>query len=367
MKLRDLIDPADLRRAMDEKLVKVQYSGDGQRVYNYTDAAMYTEGAWDNPAVRICRGLIVDLFGNVTARSYDKFFNAEQKEAGDLTPYLDSLCEVTDKADGSMLNIHLDEWGEVRCATRGSFESDQAKAATKWLRDRWHVTNPETFKTHTLIAEWISPENRIVLDYGDKEGIVILGGRELATGDYLGPVQAAEIFKCPFEATEVIANSISLRDAMNLPDRPNREGYVIRLLKENVLLKRKQLDYVKMHKLVFGLSERVVWEHMLSGQNLFSLLAPLPDELHEWTKQVWNDLEVQARTIAHESAEDYDHIVASLAEGWTRKEFAEAALKSNHRALLFMLLDGKNTREAILKTLRPSGASRARVLSEDVA
>lgn len=60
MLFTDLVHPANLASALDAKLITIRESDDGQRIYNYSDAAMYTPGAWDNPAVRQCRGLIVD-------------------------------------------------------------------------------------------------------------------------------------------------------------------------------------------------------------------------------------------------------------------------------------------------------------------
>ena len=50
--------------------------------------------------------------------------------------------------------------------------------------------------------------------------------------------------------------------------------------------KIKQDDYVALHRIVTGLSERTVWQHMTDGRPLAELLDGLPDELHTWTRDV---------------------------------------------------------------------------------
>lgn len=42
MLFTDLVHPANLASALDAKLITIRESGDGQRIYNYSDAAMNT-------------------------------------------------------------------------------------------------------------------------------------------------------------------------------------------------------------------------------------------------------------------------------------------------------------------------------------
>ena len=51
MNLSELVRPEDLNAALTLGLVSARTSDDGAlTIYNYTDSAMYTPGAWDNPA-----------------------------------------------------------------------------------------------------------------------------------------------------------------------------------------------------------------------------------------------------------------------------------------------------------------------------
>ena len=99
MHIFDLFSEEDLQTARDAKLINIREADDGQLIYNYTDLAMFTAGAWDNPAVRRCRGLITSPTGEVIARPYEKFFNSNQSEAQVTEEDLDLPVEVTDKEE----------------------------------------------------------------------------------------------------------------------------------------------------------------------------------------------------------------------------------------------------------------------------
>lgn len=158
-------------------------------IANYTPKAAY-EGAW-NPVTLASRGLIFhSVSEEVLARPFAKFFNLGQTEA----PIIDLDAElyfVGNKYDGSLGIIYAAPDGELAVATRGSFASEQAKHATKVLREDW----PMLFECWHLISERgltplceiIYPENRIVLDYGQQDYLQPLGCVDIATGAYVPP------------------------------------------------------------------------------------------------------------------------------------------------------------------------------------
>lgn len=362
MKLYELVTKEDLDKALAEGMVKVRPSGDGQSIYNYSDAAMYTPGAWDNPAVRVCRGLIVDdLTLKVVGRGWSKFFNYGQAEADVID--MSEPVEVTDKLDGSLGIICPTPSGEPRVATRGSFESDQAKWATEWLRANTWVVEDFNWPI-TPLVEIIYPENRIVCKY-DFEGLVLLGGVNYQTGQYLGPQAMAEVIGWSGMVTEVFEYS-TLKEALAAPPRPGKEGLVVRA--GNRIVKLKYESYIALHRIVTGLSEKSVWQHMMDRKSLEELLAPLPDELHDWTKNVWNNL----TTSVDWEISKVDDIMWGIGEhlpaNYSRAQFAEAAkVHGQYASLLFLALDNRDLFPAIMKKLKPKGDSRAKVMSEDVA
>lgn len=366
MRFQDLVDPDALAAALDAKLINVRYADDGQAIYNYSDLAMFTPGAWDNSAVRQCRGLIVSADGEtVVARPWEKFFNHNQSEAGELD--FSAMVEVTDKKDGSLGIIHRASDGTLRVASRGSFESDQAKWATQWLIEHQAseagIAGVDDF---TYLVEIVYPENRIVCDYGDFEGLILLGAVRIKTGGYLGPGPARALSGWRYEVTETFEYE-TLKDALAAAPRPGAEGLCVRFLADNKIVKIKQEDYVALHKIVTGLSERSVWEHRSNGGCLHDLLASLPDELHDWTRQVWIDQTRQVEELREAAVQAHREIVLSLPRGFGRKEYAELASKSPYRAYLFMLLDDKDITDAIFKSIKPRGDSKAKTFSEATA
>lgn len=368
MHLHDIVNPTDLARALTDKLVKTRPSGDGLTIYNYTDAAMWTPGAWDNPAVRACRGLIIhDLTRRVVARPWAKFFNHGQTEAGALD--MDSPVEVTDKLDGSLGIIHPRPDGTWAVATRGSFTSDQAVHATAILD---HYTfDRVAAKAWTLLVEIVYPGNRIVCDYGDRDELVLLGAVHVDTGKALGPHDAVEVTGWNGPTTDTF-NYPTLAAALAAPPRSGAEGFVVRYL--NVegqrLVKIKQADYVALHRIVTGLSEKTVWQHMVDGRDRASLLAGLPDELYGWTGSVWAGLNNSVAGILADAHHWYTVVSASMPADWQRRDFAQAVqadVPSHLRPYLFQLYDGRDPAPSILKTLKPVGDTRAKTITEDVA
>lgn len=361
--LFDLVSESDFNSATDAKLITIREDGGGLRILNYSDAAMYTAGAWDNPAVRQCRGLIVDDAWRIVARPWAKFFNHGQAEAGTLD--MSAAVEVTDKMDGSLGIIHRDLGGDLRVASRGSFESDQAVHATDVLNCRQpHVRNIDLV---TPLVEIVYPGNRIVVDYGDTDDLILLGGVVIATGEYLGPDETAAEVGWDGPTTQVFEYT-TLADALAASPRPGMEGFAVRYLDAPRIVKIKQEEYVRLHKIVTGLSERSVWEHMSEGKPLNDMLAELPDELHEWTRDVWMGLRDSANAIGTRARLTHIEIVNRLGETCSRKDYAEAAMgHPDMRPYLFNLLDGRDPHASILKTLKPVGQTHARVVSEATA
>jgi RNA ligase len=86
---------------------------------------------------------------------------------------------ITEKIDGS-LGILYRQDGAYRIATRGSVDGKQAVWATEFFNRRFNVDGLEN--ELTLLFEMIYPENRVVVNYGDREDMVLVGARNRFTG-----------------------------------------------------------------------------------------------------------------------------------------------------------------------------------------
>jgi len=352
MKIYDLMDMAELRSEMDAGFVRVRTHPDepALRIFGYTEKAQY-ERHWNNVTTQ-CRGLIVDgRTQDVLARPFSKFFN--YGEFSDRSLNLEVEVNATDKMDGSLGILYPSPTGGHAIATRGSFDSRQARFATEVLGRKYGDFVPHADVTY--LFEIIFPENRIVLDYGDLRDIVLLGTRDINGGGYVSASEATMGWP------GLIANPLyrgTMRGALALPPRPNAEGMVLEY--GDTLIKIKQEDYVRLHKLVTGLSERSVWEHLSAGLPLADLLTPLPDEFRDWAEKVAADLtEGHDFTVAR-SHEIVRLIVDNLdfvyGEGcWDRRHFAMMAKAEDNPGFLFALLDGVDISPRVWKTLKPRG------------
>ena len=121
-------------------------------------------------------------------------------------------------------------------------------------------------------------------------------------------------------------------------------------------LKIKFEDYVRLHKIVTGLSKIGLWEMLAAGKDLRAIIVDIPDEMHEWVKQVVGEL-ISAFNNIERIAIKTRAEVRGLA---TRKEQAEVVKRSPYPGVVFSMLDDKDYKSIIWKMLRPHGANTFR-------
>ena len=349
MHISEYLDMEELKQAIDNKLVNARFSVDGQVIYNYSNAAMYTPGAWDIDVVRKCRGLIIGPYGYVVARPWQKFYNYGQAEAGELR--MEAPVEVTDKADGSMAVFHYDQMCQPRVASRGSFESEQAYHATKLLWTKYPDVQWDG-RYITPLAEVIYPENRIVCDYGDTDDLVLLGGVNVETGDYYGPNETASIIGWTGPVTETFKYK-TLHEALLAPPREGKEGMCVRYLDQPHIVKIKQEDYLRAHAFLTNCTPKMIWERIGKGSSLEDLLSEAPDEFLPLVTELYLGIEGDMQRIESRCEEQFQDILTLAGPQPDRKTFAEAVKGKQDTAAMFMLLDGKDLRPYSWKIAKP--------------
>lgn len=365
MHLGDLFDVALLDKHVETGNVRRQQHPDlPLAILNYTAQAQYS-GTWDEVTMA-CRGLIVDDHGMVVARPFGKFFNHYEPHAASIP--LDAAVSVTDKADGSLGILYPTPDGHA-VATRGSFTSEQALHAIEVWRERYErVQVPEGV---TWLFEIVYPANRIVLDYGDLDDLVLIGGVHLRSGRWEEPLWSG------WPGPRVVSfEHATLADALAATPRPNAEGLVVYHPASGERVKIKQEDYLRLHRVITGLNARVVWEHLADGKPMSELLDPLPDEFHAWTLDVAEQLTNQVSTWRQEATEGFEAVMALLGltpggpvDREDRKRFAEHAVHHPLKWALFALLDGRGLDAGLWRQVRPEGTwtPSGRTFSEDTA
>src|SRR5665213_4194886 len=85
---------------------------------------------------------------------------------------------------------------------------------------------------------------------------------------------------------------------MKTADSTNQEGFVIYFPESDLRVKVKFEEYVKLHRILTGLSERRIWEHISQGGTIEDFIEGVPDEFFDWVHEVDARLRAQhARTI----------------------------------------------------------------------
>lgn len=259
-------------------------------IYTYTDQCTF-DRAWDS-ITKNSRGHIFDMTtGECVAFAFPKFFNLGENE--------DSLFEkldwnqpyyVLEKLDGWLGVLYRHE-GVFKVASRGSFHSDGALWATNHIRKFDLSFLPEEA---TLLFEIINPKQRIILDYGGMEALVILAAyNRMDRTEY--PRATVEEWAKKSGLPIVKRHEVTVQDCLRIQKDANikgQEGFVI-VFEDGRRVKVKTEWYCTLAKIMSKLSPISIWETMKSGKVQRDFLVKVPEELRPLAEQYVTILEGQ--------------------------------------------------------------------------
>jgi RNA ligase len=390
--LQDYLDVEELRSDIEAGYVNVADHHElPLNLYTYSRAAQF-DGHWTD-ATSKCRGLIVDTeTGEIVALCMPKFHNYSEhingKEYAGALP--DEPFEIFAKVDGSMGTV-FNYSGRWLVATKGSFHSEQAQWATKHLNEGWYANL--LMPSHTYVVEIIYPTNRIVVDYGNREDLVLLTSYAVYGGEVV-ELPASEHWDWPYSIVESYdPHSLSLEELAYLAEEnicvqnedddvevsgTEAEGYVIRY-QSGTRVKIKFSEYLRFHKILTNCTERSVWEALYNKTDLAAFEENVPDEFDEWFKATKAKILNYVCAYLDNAKEEFLSIRRNLGyydfekftEPSRRKEFAQAAVQSEYRGALFLLLDSDSNpksleklRELAFKSCYPSATKPFRADAE---
>lgn len=321
-------------------------------ILNYSPAATYDSKLDWGPEMNNSRGLIYDIeTGKVVARPYKKFWNLnDPRHPETLEENLpDEIPLIADKLDGSMGTIFKYD-SLLHVATRGSFHSDQANWATKWLRE--HYPDLDLPKDATVITEIIYAANKIVVSY-DWQGLMVTGivghnGVEWSRTDvesWIDVVGMMLVKKFSKSLVECSKDNIK-----------NTEGYVL-TYSNGLKVKIKMSEYVRLHRILTGLNPKDIWELLAMKQEstIQEWLddSTLPSEfktwLNRWARKLQDDfdrIDIMSRAIFDNRPGTNDRKV--LAAYFLQPE------NKSYSSLCFGLLDHYDTNPMIWKLIKPA-------------
>ena len=344
------IQKVDLTQFMVHK-----HSLNGEIVHLIQPQHIGTKWTQDNKHMR---SVVVNYAGEVISAGFPKFTN--WGENPDHFPVPNSLkhCTVVEKLDGSLLIVSKYN-GQYILRTRGTVDASTMANGHELeifkntiLSKLSHIYTSDTWN-YSWLFEWVSPINKIVLNYGDEPDWHLVG--VINHDDY----SLANQFSLDKYATNLELNRpptytfSSVQDLLKDVDQwRGKEGVVVYSKNDQMLHKVKAMDYLIKHRF----KSEATLENTLdlyfnydkpSYQEFASKLTETFDyECFEmvrgYASQVC-DASKEVNKIVDGFKSFIDNQLKSLS---TRKEQAQKVIssysESNRSSMIFSLLDGKN-------------------------
>jgi RNA ligase len=324
---------SELALRIEQKYISVQrHPTEELYIYNYTPKVQF-EKRWDEITLQ-CRGLILNAKGEIMARPFRKFFNLEEHLPHEIP---NEPFEVYEKMDGSLGILY---WiaGIPYMASRGSFDSDQARKATSWLHTKYAKSIPLLEQGKTYLFEIIYPRNRIVVDYGALEDLVLLAIIDTETGKDLVLKEIGFPLVKRYDGLQGLGLLKKLAE-------DNREGFVLKF-ESGFRVKVKFDEYVRLHRILTGVSNQLIWEMLKNNTPLDAILERVPDEFYTWVKQTRQQLLAAYQTIEDQCKQEFKVLE-------DRKTTALYFLTCRYPSILFAMLDGLDYSYIIWKLIKP--------------
>lgn len=339
---------------VEEGLISRKVSPCGKLVlFDYTEKCQF-EKAWDEITLN-ARGTVYELStGAVIARAFPKFFNFSELTPERQSQLLHQKFTVAEKMDGSLGIVYFYD-GEWRVNTRGSFVSDQAIKAKEMLQPHHKQYMVEGL---TYLIEIIYPENRIVVDYNGEEKLVFLACLHNDGTEWKGG-NGFEHWAKEYKLTSVAEIIVKLKELSF-----NEEGYVVKFA-DGTRAKFKGDEYVKMHRIVTGMSPLVLWESMKAGKVCRELLASIPEEFRPTYEKMTEKLEQNYSNLYNNvekhcfyiSVKAFDNKSVTLCLPENKRTVGIYTKENPHElnCFVFPWITKKGLDEMIRKEIKPKG------------
>lgn len=269
----------------EDSSITVSYKDDYIVVnYNVADKETFPDLSEGDIAAfrRECRGIIFSLDGKLLRRPFQKFFNLGEREETLLGNIDFSQPHVIlDKVDGSMVTPLLSN-GAIRFATKAgitdmtpAIEAYISQSRAEYQNFCYYMLSREL----TPIFEYVSRDNRIVMDYKEPS-LILLAIRNNFTGKYmLYKEQLKFAFSYKIPIVKQIHNSKNSIDdfVRHIYTEKDMEGVVVRF-DSGHMVKIKTEWYVNIHRAKDAcLHEKRVIEMILDSK-VDDVLAFLPPD-----------------------------------------------------------------------------------------
>lgn len=261
---------------------------------------------WDEINKQL-RGLIIDKQGNIVARSFPKFFTFKDYlttnriilGSGDTVKIPDCGYKIYEKVDGTMSILYWVD-GKPFLASQRSFTSPNAVKATEILYSKYIHLFSKLRKDVTYIFEAIYPNTKVMVNYDEREDLVLIGQIENNTGLEL-PLEDIG-FPVAKEYTTQYGHINDFEELAKL-DIPNLEGFVI-TYENHIKIKIKFPWFSEAH----ALADKIIMQNYFLLENKKKLSNLLGFEHKKVSNiDIWDCLKNSKtlETIMYKVPEDY--------------------------------------------------------------
>ena len=275
----------------------------------------------------------------------EKFFNLNQVEWSMYSVVKDyKVKSIMNKEDGSIASFIKLPNGRVLGKSKMSFDSEQAVGINKIYETNSDIKDFVDYsfdKDFTIILEYVSPSNRIVLEYKEEE-LILLKLRDNKTGkildisdysDKIGSIKVAEsIDKTLDEVVEIVK---TLED---------KEGFVI-FTEDNdgndFTYKMKGKWYCDRHNLI---TNDLYREHILIAYVLDEKIDDVIAQIPEYAIEVRNRVDKIISVIKHVLSIKVDEIKESYDVFLSVGSVKDYAIKYNRIDKNFSIVMSMNNR-----------------------
>lgn len=257
-------------------------------IYTYTDQCVFAR-MWDEITLK-SRGHIFDIdTGECVAYPFPKFFNlGESPECMHESFDWKKPYHIYEKLDGWLGVLYRHE-GKFKVASRGSFHSDGAEWATEYIQNFDLSCLPDEA---TLCFEMITPAQKIILDYGGVEKLVILAAFNRKDGTEY-PRKTVEEWSAKTFLPIVKRYDLTIDDILELKSKATgQEGFVV-AFEDGRRVKVKMDWYMTLAKVMSNLSPIAIWDAMEKGKVKEEFLCKIPEELRDLAEKYRDMLEGQ--------------------------------------------------------------------------
>lgn len=298
--------------------------------------------------------------GELVSPSFKKFFNWDEKPEIEPKPHSMKGCNCIEKIDGSTL-IVSNYRGKIISRTRGTLDASVFDNGSEidTLKDRY----PKAFQPpeeYSHIFEWVSPENRIILNYGPEPDLYLTNiiyhkNYSYATQSEIDKIAESIGVKRPkvfnFDDVQTMIDSIIALEGA--------EGICVYYNVDQYIRKVKSLKYLTLHRMKDGISDKALIKYyaennmpsyqefieMLSAELDFEIVSMMTGSI---SRVVDSSREVK-KILAH--AKKFADGVRDISRKDAAAKIFSSYGKTNKTAIVFNYLDNKEPDAKMLKTL----------------